>query len=179
MIKRSKEELAKKIGSLPLQKSEAESLKEQLVEKERSIEEQKNKYLRALADLDNYKKRVNLEKDELIRYSNELLVKELLPALDGFAKALDFAKKTDSEDLMKGIALIKKQLEDAVSKFGVKEIETAGKPYDPNLHEAILMKDSEKAPGIILEEVQKGYTMHERLIRPAMVIVSKLREEKK
>jgi len=179
LIKRSKEELAKKIGSLPLQKSEAESLKEQLVEKERSIEEQKNKYLRALADLDNYKKRVNLEKDELIRYSNELLVKELLPALDGFAKALDFAKKTDSEDLMKGIALIKKQLEDAVSKFGVKEIETAGKPYDPNLHEAILMKDSEKAPGIILEEVQKGYTMHERLIRPAMVIVSKLKEEKK
>jgi molecular chaperone GrpE len=80
---------------------------------------------------------------------------------------------------MKGIALIKKQLEDAFAKFGVKEIEAAGKPYDPNLHEAILMKDSEKAPGIILEEVQKGYTMHERLIRPAMVIVSKLKEEKK
>jgi molecular chaperone GrpE len=77
---------------------------------------------------------------------------------------------------MKGIALIKKQIEDAFTKFGVKEIEAAGKPYDPNLHEAIIMKDSDKVPGMILEEVQKGYTMHERLIRPAMVIVSKSKE---
>jgi molecular chaperone GrpE len=171
-----KEELAKKTKELPREKTEIESLKEQMIEKEKQIEEQKNKYLRALADLDNYKKRVNLERDELIRYSNELLVKELLPAIDGFAKALDFAKKGSSEDLMKGIALIKKQIEDAISKFGVKEIEAAGKPYDPSLHEAILMKGSEKAPGIILEEFQKGYTMHERLIRPSMVIVSKKKE---
>jgi len=168
-----KEELAKKTKELPREKTEIDSLKEQVAEKDKLIEEQKNKFLRALADLDNYKKRVNLEKDELIRYSNELLVKELLPAIDGFAKAIDFAKKTNNDDLMKGIALIKKQIEDAISKFGVKEIEAVGKPYDPSLHEAILMKESEKAPGIILEEMQKGYTMHERLIRPAMVIVSK------
>ena len=168
-----KEELAKKTKELPREKTEIESLKEQMIEKEKQIEEQKNKYLRALADLDNYKKRVNLEKDELIRYSNELLVKELLPAVDGFTKAMDFARKTNNEDLIKGVALIKKQVEDALTKFGVKEIEAAGRPYDPNLHEAILMKESEKPPGIILEEVQKGYTMHERLIRPAMVIVSK------
>ena len=179
MIKKSKEDLAKKVGSLPLQKSEAESLKEQLAEKEKLIEEQKNKYLRALADLDNYKKRVNLEKDELVRYSNELLVKELLPAIDGFTKAMDFARKTNNEDLVKGIALIKKQTEDALAKFGVKEIGSVGKPYDPNLHEAILMKESEKEPNVVLEEMQKGYTMHERLLRPAMVIVSKSKEEKK
>jgi molecular chaperone GrpE len=171
-----KEEIVKKAKELPREKTEIESLQEQVAEKEKLIEEQKNKYLRALADLDNFKKRVNLEKDELIRYSNELLVKELLPALDGFAKAIDFAKKTKSDDLMKGIALIKKQIEDAFTKFGVKEIEAAGKPYDPNLHEAIIMKDSDKVPGMILEEVQKGYTMHERLIRPAMVIVSKSKE---
>jgi molecular chaperone GrpE len=172
-MRKQKEELEKKTTELPPKISDIDSLKEQLAEKDKLIEEQKNKYLRALADLDNYKKRVNLEKDELIRYSNELLVKELLPAIDGFAKALDFAKKTDSEDIVKGIALIKKQIEDAVSKFGVKKIEAVGKPYDPSLHEAILMKESEKAPGMILEEMQKGYTMHERLIRPAMVIVSK------
>jgi molecular chaperone GrpE len=168
-----KEELAKKTKELPREKTEIYSLKEQLAEKEKLIEEQKNKFLRALADLDNYKKRVSLEKDELIRYSNELLVKELLPVLDGFTKAIDFARQSNSDDLIKGIALIKKQIEDAISKFGVKEIESVGRPYDPTLHEAILMKGSEKAPGIILEEVQKGYTMHERLIRPAMVIVSK------
>jgi molecular chaperone GrpE len=175
-MKKQKEELEKKTPELPPKISEIDLLKEQLAEKERLIEEQKNKYLRALADLDNYKKRVSMEKDELIRYSNELLVKELLPAIDGFAKALDFAKRSDSEDLVKGIALIKKQIEDAIFKFGVKDIESVGRPYDPNLHEAILMKESEKAPGIILEEMQKGYTMHERLIRPSMVIVSKKKE---
>ena len=175
-MKKPKEELEKKPTELPLKASEIDSLKEQVAEKEKLIEEQKNKYLRALADLDNYKKRANLEKDELIRYSNELLVKELLPAIDGFAKAIDFAKKTNDENLIKGIALIKKQIEDAVSKFGVKEIEAVGKPYDPNLHEAILMKGSEKAPGIILEEMQKGYTMHERLLRPSMVIVSRKKD---
>ena len=171
-----KEELAKKTKELPREKTEIDSLKERVAEKDKLIEEQKNKYLRALADLDNYKKRVNLEKDELIRYSNELLVKELLPAIDGFAKAIDFARKTNNDDLMKGIALIKKQIEDAISKFGVKEIEAVGKPYDPNIHEAILMKGSEKAPGIILEEMQKGYTMHERLLRPSMVIVSRKKD---
>ncbi|MFH1710644.1 MAG: nucleotide exchange factor GrpE [bacterium] len=160
-------------------KTEIEHLKEQLAEKEKLIEEQKNKFLRALADLDNYKKRAALAKDELIKYSNELLVKELLPAIDGFARALEFAKKADNEDLVKGISLIKKQVEDALAKFGVREIEAAGKPYDPHFHEAILMKESEKEPGIILEEMQKGYTLHERLLRPSMVIVSKLKEGKK
>ena len=173
MIKKQKEGITKKVEELPPKISEVESFKEQLAEKEKQIEEQKNKLLRALADLDNYKKRANLEKDELVRYSNEVLVKELLPAIDGFTRALDFAKRTNNEDLIKGIALIKKQIEDAFMKFGVKEIVSVGKPYDANFHEAILMKESEGAPGIILEEMQKGYTMHERLLRPAMVIVSK------
>jgi molecular chaperone GrpE len=141
------------------------------------IEELKNKYLRALADFENYKKRMNLEKDEMVRYSYSLLAFELLPVIDGFARALDFAKKSGDDDLIKGIALIKKQIEDVLIKFGVKQIESLGKPYDPNLHEAILMKESDKEPGIVLEEMQKGYTMHERLLRPAMVIVSKSKEK--
>ena len=152
---------------------ETNLLGEQLAEKDRSIEELKNKYLRVLADLDNYKKRAAMEKDELAKFSNELLVKELLPAVDGFARAMDFAAKTKNDDLIKGIALIKKQMEDALKKFGVKEIESVGKPYDAHHHEAIFMKESESEPGIVLEETQKGYTMHERLIRPAMVIVAK------
>lgn len=179
MIKKHKEEIVKNAEELPQKISEVASLKEQLAEKEKQIEEQKNKLLRALADLDNYKKRANLEKDELIRYSNEVLVKELLPAVDGFTRALDFAKRTNNGDLVKGIALIKKQIEDAFMKFGVKEIESIGKPYDANVHEAILMKESDEKSGTVLEEMQKGYTIHKRLLRPAMVIVSKLKEEKK
>jgi molecular chaperone GrpE len=172
-MKKHHTEITEKHKELPPEQTEIESLKEQLAEKDKAIEEQKNKYLRALADLDNYKKRSNLEKDELVRYSNSLLAHELLPVIDGFSRAMDFAKKTNSDDLIKGIALIKKQVEDALNKFGVKQIESLGKPFDPNLHEAILMKESDKEPGIVLEEMQKGYTIHERLLRPAMVIVSK------
>jgi molecular chaperone GrpE len=141
--------------------------------KKEEMEELKNKYLRALADLDNYKKRAGLERDELVRFANESIAKELLPALDGFAKAMEYADKTKDEELVKGIALVKKLVEDALRKFGVEEIISIGKPYDPNCHEAIFMKPSEKQPGMVLEEAQKGYTMRGRLLRPAMVIVSK------
>lgn len=173
MTKKHKEEVVKKTVELPPQQSEIDSLKGQLKEKDKMIEDNKNRFMRALADLDNYKKRASLEKDDLIRYSNEQLIKELLPAIDGFAKAIEFAKKTNNEELIKGIALTKKLFEDALSKFGVKEVESAGKPYDPNMHEAILMKESDKPSGVVIEEMQKGYTMNGRLIRPAMVIVSK------
>lgn len=141
-------------------------------------EELKNKYLRALADLENYKKRAIMEKDELAKYANETLVKDLLPALDGFAKAIDHANKAGNDELAKGIALVKKLVEDALRKFGVEEVDAVGKPYDPNLHEAIYMKGTDSHPGMVLEESQKGYTMRGRLIRPAMVIVSKKEEGK-
>ncbi len=175
-MKKHHTEITEKLKELPLEKTEIEILKEQLAEKDKAIEENKNRYLRALADFDNYKKRANMEKDELVRYSNSLLASELLPVIDGFSRALDFAKKAGNDDLMKGIALIKKQVEDVLMKFGVKQIESLGKPYDPNQHEAILMKESDEEPGMVLEEMQKGYTMHERLLRPAMVIVSKKKE---
>lgn len=173
MIKKAKEELEKKAAALPPQMPEADLLKERLAEKEKTIEEQKNKYLRALADLENYKKRASLERDEFVRFSNESLVRELLPALDGLNKAMEYASSAKNEELVKGLALVKKLIEDSLKKFGVQEVESLGKPYDPNLHEAILMKDSQSQPGIVLEEVQKGYTIHGRLLRPSMVIVSK------
>ena len=75
--------------------------------------------------------------------------------------------------MIKGLALIKRQLEDVLKKHGVAEIEAIGKPYDANLHEAILQKEHSGPEGIILEEMQKGYTLHGRVIRPSMVIVSK------
>lgn len=155
-------------------KTEAGPLKDQLAEKDKLIEENKNKYLRALADLDNFKKRANMEKDDLVRFSNEVLIKEQLPIIDNFGKAIDSMQKAGVQDeIIKGSALIKKQMEDALKKFGVMEVESLGKPYDPNFHEAIMTKGSDKEEGIILEEMQKGYTLHGRLLRPSMVIVSK------
>jgi molecular chaperone GrpE len=148
---------------LPPEKSEAELLKEQL-------EETKNKWLRALADFDNYKKRAALDRKQFVQFANEELISALLPVLDGLDRALKH--KADAE-MTKGLALIKKQLEDVLTRHGVKEIEAVGKPYDPNLHEAILQKEHKGPEGIIIEEMQKGFTLHGRVIRPSMVIVSK------
>jgi len=152
---------------LPPEKSEVDLLKEQL-------EESKNKLLRALADFDNYKKRVAFEREQFVQFANETLITEILPIIDGFARAMEAAEKIKAgEEMIKGLALIKRQLEDVLKKHGVVEIEAAGKPYDANLHEAILQKEHEGPEGIIIEEMQKGFTLHGRVIRPSMVIVSK------
>ncbi|MBU0672259.1 MAG: nucleotide exchange factor GrpE [Candidatus Margulisbacteria bacterium] len=134
----------------------------------------KDKYLRSLADFDNYKKRMALDKEQFVQFANESLIAEVLPIVDGFSRAMDAANKVQAgEEMMKGLALIKKQLEDVLKKHGLEEIEALNKPYDPNLHEAIMQKEHDGPEGMIIEEAQKGYTLHGRVIRPSMVIVSK------
>ncbi len=167
------DDLAGTQKELPAEKTELELLKEKL-------EEQKNKLLRALADFDNYKKRVALEQDQFVRFANEGLISELLPTVDGLSKAMDAAPMIPAnENLVKGLALIKRQMSDALGKFGVAEIEAVGKPYDPNLHEAIMKKESVEPENTIIEEMQKGYVLHGRVVRPSMVIVSKNKERSK
>lgn len=170
-VEEAKNELPEEIKKeLPPEKSEVDLLKEQL-------EEQKNKLLRALADFDNYKKRSALEREQFVQFANESLIIELLPIIDGFSRAIEAAEKSSAaENIVKGLALIKRQFEDVLKKHGVAEIEALNKPYDPNLHEAILQKESESPEGIIIEEMQKGYTLHGRVIRPSMVIVSKRKQ---
>lgn len=145
-------------------KSEIDLLKEEAAEG-------KNKLLRALADFDNFKKRTAQEREQFVLFANEALITELLPIIDGFTRAMEHAP----EKIIKGIALIKKQFEDVLRKFGVAEIDALGKPYDPNQHEAVLNKEHAGPEGIIIEEMQKGYALHKRVIRPSMVIVSKTR----
>jgi len=157
---------AKKKKAAP-EKTEVELLKEQLAD-------QKNRLLRSLADFDNYKKRVATEKEQFVRYANETIVAELLPVVDGFSRAMGAANKMQAgEEMTQGLALVKKQLEDVLKKHGVAEIEALGKPYDANVHEAILQKEHDGPEGMVIEEAQKGYTLHGRVIRPSMVIVSK------
>jgi molecular chaperone GrpE len=161
------EELEEIQKELPPEKSEADLLKEQL-------EETRNRLLRALADFDNYKKRAAIDRDQFVQFASEALITELLPIIDGFNRALDAGQKSKAgEEMMKGIALIRKQLEDVLIKHGVKEIAALGEPYDPNLHEAVLQKEDKGPEGMIIEEMQKGYSLHGRVIRPSMVIVSK------
>jgi len=161
------EELEEIKPELPPEKSELELMKEQ-------VTEGKNRMLRAMADLDNFKKRSLLEREQFVQFANETLISDTLPVLDGFGRALEAAAKMKAgEELTKGLALIKRQLEDVLTKHGVRVIEAVGQVYDPNLHEAILQKEHSGPENVIMEEMQKGYTLHGRVIRPSMVIVSK------
>lgn len=169
-----------------IQEIDIEKLKQILTEKKEDknsepraesrgeIEEYKNRLARCLADLDNYKKRAQIEKEQLLNFGNENLIAEMLPAFDTLEKAIMTIEKENPEAAStKGLALAIKLLEDGLKKFGVEKIEAANKPFDPNFHEAIMQKESEGEANIVLEEVQKGYTLNGKLIRPAMVIVSK------
>jgi len=124
-----------------------------------------------LADFDNFKKRSATDRQQFTHFANQSLITELLPVLDGFGRALEAAK--ESRDICEGLSLIKKQFESIFTKHGVKEVEALGKPYDANFHQAMAQKEADGPEGIVLEEMLKGYTLNDRLIRPAMVIVSK------
>ncbi|MFC1496333.1 nucleotide exchange factor GrpE [Candidatus Margulisiibacteriota bacterium] len=140
----------------------------------KKLEDEKNLRLRALADLDNYKKRVEKEKEALAQFCTAGIIAELLPTLDGFERAIKEAEKAGGhEEILKGIALVKKQMEDTFNKFGVKEVAALGKKFDANFHEAVLQKESDRPEHEIIEVMQKGFTLNGRLLRPAMVIISK------
>ena len=151
-----------------------EELENQLAEKDQLLEETQSRLLRALADFDNLKKRNASEREEMVRIANEALMAALLPIIDNFARALASAEEHQiNEDVLKGIALIKKQFEDALQMSGVEEVDSLGKDFDPNFHEAVMAKDSDGPDHKVIEVVQKGYTLFGKLLRPTMVIVSK------
>ena len=152
--------------------SQIDPLKKEIEEKNKIIDEQKSQLLRALADMENLKKRVASEKESFHQFANERLISDLLPVLDGFDRALESSDRSKTEDIIKGVALIKRQMFDILQKMGVLEVEAVDKMFDPNFHEAIMKKESDKPENTVIEEMQKGYTLNGRLIRPSMVIVS-------
>lgn len=159
-------------------KKEIEELRRSIDEKEAKFEEQKNQMLRLMADFDNFKKRAAVEREDIICFSNETLILALLPILDNFDRAFLHASETKdtavNDEILKGFALIKKQLEDILSKIGLSKIDALGKKFDPVYHEAVLTRESSNQPeGIVIEEMQKGYMLKEKVIRPTMAIVSK------
>lgn len=142
----------------------------------------KDQYLRTLADLENTRKRLHREKEEFVRFAAESMVRELLPVLDSLDNALVAVdKQSDPQAVIKGVHLIYRQLLGVLSKEGVKRIATLGETFDPNKHEAIAHLDATdgQQDNQIVEELQVGYTMHDRLIRPAMVKVARQAEKHK
>ena len=129
---------------------------------------------RSQADFENYKKRQQRERDEAIKFGNEKLLKELLPVLDNLLRALSVAPPDDgAHSLMSGVKLVAKQFEDALGKFGVQGFASQGLPFDPAKHEAVGARPDANVPAQhVLEEFQRGYLLQDRLLRPALVIVS-------
>lgn len=140
------------------------------------LQQANDKYLRTLADFDNTKKRLHREKEEFVRYAAETMVRELLPIIDSLDQALVAVdKQADPQAIIKGIHLIYRQLLGLLAKEGVERIATVGEPFDPHKHEAVAQIETTDgtADETIVEQVQVGYTMHGRTIRPAMVKIAK------
>lgn len=135
------------------------------------LKEEHERLLRTAAELENYRKRAAREKDEVQRYGNERLVKEILPALDSLDRAL--AAASSSDPLASGVEMTRRLLEDALGRFGVKGFSAKGRAFDPRLHEALMsVATAGQAPGTVLEEMQRGFFLHDRLIRPSAVVVA-------
>ncbi|MEY4387457.1 MAG: hypothetical protein RLY20_2740 [Verrucomicrobiota bacterium] len=136
-----------------------------------------DRLLRLTADLDNYKKRAAREKQDAVKFAHEGLMQKLIPVLDNFEAALTAVQASDSADaktLLTGVQMIQQQLKSTLTDAGLEEVEAHGKPFDPNLHEAVSQAESAEHPeGHVMQQLRKGYRLRERLLRPATVIVAK------
>ena len=140
------------------------------------LEAERDEYLdlaqRKQAELENFRKRALRDQERLVAHAHERLVKELLPILDDLERALEAAEAHEEAALVDGVKLVQKSLRKALEKEGLKEIETDG-PFDPHVHEAMLARPGDGAePGSVLEVVQRGYRVGDRVVRPAKVIVA-------
>jgi len=133
-----------------------------------------DKYIRLAAEFENYKRLSQRDQRDQVRYSNEQILKELLPVVDNLERAIKAAKDTGGPNaLVQGVELTLKQLAGTLTKFGVQPIDSVGHPFDPTAHQAVSQVASDTVPHQhVAEEYQRGYRLHDRTIRPAMVSVS-------
>lgn len=161
------------------QKPDTQDHTKELERLKQEVKEAKDQYLRTLAEFDNAKKRLHREKEEFARFASEAMVLELLPIVDSLDQALVAVdKQSDPQAVIKGVHLIYRQLLGLLEQEGVKRIATVGERFDPHKHEAVAQVETDGTPeDTVAEEVQVGYTMHGKVIRPAMVKVAKSKEE--
>lgn len=152
---------------------DAESSEESKAPEQSEEEKESERYMRLMAEFQNFKKRAAKEKTDIHAYANEKLMNELLPVLDNFERALD-TKTDDVESYAKGMELIFQQMKTALENHGLKEIEALGADFDPNLHSAVMTEESDEyESGKVSKVLQKGYELNGRVIRPSMVAVVK------
>lgn len=145
-----------------------------LKDKEKELSDLHDRYLRLAADFDNFKKRALKERSELLKYANENLAKQLLDVVDNLERARVHAETADKESLLQGVGLVENIFLQTLEKFGVRRFSALGRPFDPAFHEAVQeVAAADAAVGAVLFELQKGYTYHERLLRPSRVVLCK------
>ncbi len=169
---KEEEGLREKLKETQMQLEMSQKLARETMER---LKETHDRLLRTAADLDNYKKRAAREREEVARFGIEGLLRDLLPVLDNFDRALEHAKTSHSfDDLLKGLDLTRKAFEDTLGKRGVKGFTSLGQAFDPAKHEALQQVESaDVPPGTVVQELVRGYTLHDRLTRPAAVVVSR------
>jgi molecular chaperone GrpE len=155
-----------------------ETLQEQcsqlLAQKEEEIKQLQDRVLRLAAETENTRKRLERERSDGICFANESLIRELLPVVDNLERAIQHSEQqSDFESLLEGVRMTLKGFSDILSKFGCAPFVAMGEPFDPRFHEAMMQQEAEGRENTVLQEFQKGYKLHDRLLRPALVIVSK------
>lgn len=145
-----------------------------IAELEKKVEDLQNKILRTQADFENYKKRTIAEKSELVKNANIKLISELLPTYDNFDRSIQASRTNDDfQSFVDGVEIVYRQLDETLKKEGLSEIDSVGKPFDPEFQQAVMQVETDEYDSnVVVEELQKGYTLNGKVIRPAMVKVS-------
>lgn len=157
-------------------KIDIETLTQKLQDKEKEAAENYDKYVRAVAELENYKKRAARDRADFLKFGQENLIKDILPLMDSLERAMAHAcKSNDFEAFKEGLQLLQNQLSGCLGKQGVEPIEAAGRDFDPNVHEAVLQVEStDHGNNQVVQEFEKGYLLNGRLLRPSKVSVCRL-----
>jgi len=145
-----------------------------LAELQAKLDDEENRHLRLRADFDNMRRRNQLDREAAEKYRAQSLLSDLLPVLDNFERALQVeATSEEAASIVKGIEMVYRSLIEATEKEGLQVIKAEGEPFDPNIHQAVMQEqDSDKETGVVLRELQKGYILKDRVLRPTMVSVN-------
>ena len=175
----STDQEAEKSDENSQQNEEVTELSHQLLEKNEELHALNDKYLRLAAEFDNYKRRVQRDQSDTIRFANERLFKDLLPTLDNLERALQSGREQALiEGLLEGVELTYKHFLDTLQKMGMQQVASVGELFDPAKHQAVGQVESLTVPeNVIVDEYQKGYFLHDRILRPAMVTIAKAQTE--
>jgi molecular chaperone GrpE len=161
------------------EKDPIKELEAKLESKEKEAGESYDRLLRVSAEFDNYKKRSSREMEEFRKFANQSLIKEMLSVVDNLELAMNSTsgQKAVNKDLLQGLEMTHKEILKVFEKFNVKPIDAKGQPFDPTFHEAVMQEETNDSPkNTVINELQRGYMIHDRLLRPSMVVVAKPKE---